>query len=76
MRTVKGAVMSYLDKKGYHTWTYTTEKGAGLQEVEFRVDEETTLDGMLECFQSYLRATGFSFDGDIDVFDEIAQPNE
>jgi len=61
--------MSYLDKKGCHIWTYTTEKGTGLQEVEFRVDEETTLDGMLECFQSYLKATGFNFDGDIDVFD-------
>jgi len=63
--------MSYLDKKGYHTWTYTTEKGTGLQEVEFRVDEETTLDEIVEHFESYLKAVGFSFEGHLDfVYDE------
>jgi hypothetical protein len=70
--------MPYLDKKGYHTWSYSTGKVGlgGLQEVEFRIDGETTLDEMLQCFTDYLRATGFCFEGEIDVVDCYKETTE
>jgi hypothetical protein len=70
--------MSYLDKKSYHIWSYSTGQVGlgGLQEVEFRVDGETTLDEMLQSFTDYLRATGFSFNGDIVVADSGEEPSK
>jgi hypothetical protein len=65
--------MSYLDKKGYHTWTYVANKkfGGGLDNIEFRIDEEVSLDEIVEHFESYLKAVGFSFEGHLDfVYDE------
>ena len=57
--------------KGVHVWTYHTNSLSGLNKIEMVVDEETTLDEMVTNFQTYLNASGFSFDGTLDfVFNE------
>ena len=39
-------------------------------EVEFTVPSDADLNDMLEQFESYLKAVGFSFDGNIDIVPE------
>lgn len=42
----------------------------GVKSIVMEVQDEASRDEMLEAYESFLRAIGYSFDGHIDVVDD------
>jgi len=51
-----------------HKFVYENDyEGQLSTKVEFTIPSDASLDDMLEEFQNYLKATGFVFDGNVDI---------
>ena len=60
-----------------HKFSYENDyEGQLSTKVEFTIPSGASLDDMLEEFQNYLKATGFVFDGNVDIVpkDSFAAP--
>lgn len=61
-----------------HTFTYVPDPKNEYDHVSVTITTETSsLKGLLEAFESYLKATGFHFDGVVDIVnDESSTPTD
>ena len=54
-----------------HKFVYENDyEGQLSTKVEFTIPSDASLDDILEEFQNYLKATGFVFDGNVDIVPE------
>lgn len=44
--------------------------------IEFTIDSEVTLTTLIEEFQSFLKASGYSFDGTLELVEEESVDND
>lgn len=62
-----------MSKTNYHVFIYKSD-GLGVVppvSIQHRIDgRETSLPEMLEAFECYLKACGYSFDGHVDIVED------